>query len=176
MAQYNEKDIPNLTKNTIGKLNMIMRVAALNLFKQVILKTPVDTGRARGNWQTTVGGYAQGTTGAKSESEVLNEMVQTLQGERIKKGFFLTNNLPYIQKLEYGGYPNPAKDGTYVGEGKTKGPFTGPGFYKFSENGFSKQAPQGMVRISIQQIKEDLSEIIEDVVSKQQVGNIKDYE
>ena len=56
MAQYDEKDIPNLTNNTINKLNMIMRVAALNLFKQVILKTPVDSGRARGNWQTTVEG------------------------------------------------------------------------------------------------------------------------
>ena len=61
----------------------------------------------------------------------------------------MTNNLPYIQKLEYGGYPNPAKTGD-----KTV-------------NGYSKQAPAGMVRISLEQIKNELSEIIEDVIEKQ---------
>lgn len=50
MAVYNEPDdAKNISKNTMYKLNMIMKLAALNLFRQVILKTPVDNGRARSN-------------------------------------------------------------------------------------------------------------------------------
>ena len=156
MAKYdNPNDIQNLTKNTIDNLNKIMRLAALNLFRQVVLKTPVDTGRARSNWQATIGGVAKGTVdGEKSEEQILQEIVDVVSGGRIKQGFFLTNNLPYIQKLEYGGYPMSPKKGD-----KTTG-------------GYSKQAPAGMVRISMAQIEKDLNEIIEDVISKRR-GAIK---
>ena len=156
MAKYdNPNDIQNLTKNTMNNLNQIMRLAALNLFRQVVQKTPVDTGRARGNWQVSVGGAAKGIVeGEKSEEQVLQEIIEVIYEARIKQGFFLTNNLPYIQKLEYGGYPNPAKTGEKL------------------IAGFSKQAPAGMVRISMAQIEKDLNEIIEDVISKRR-GAIK---
>ena len=150
MAKYDEKDAFNLADNTIRKLNMIMRLAALNLFRQVILKTPVREGRARSNWVATVGDISREVTdNIKSEAQTVNDMIEKITGGQLKKGFFLTNNLPYIQKLEYGGYPNPAKTGT-----KTV-------------NGYSKQAPAGMVRISLEQIKNELSEIIEDVIENQ---------
>lgn len=42
------------------------------------------------------------------------------------------NGLPYAPVVEFGGYPNPPKGG----EGKTSG-------------GFSKQAPQGMLRPAV---------------------------
>lgn len=45
---------------------------------------------------------------------------------------FVRNGLPYAPVVEYGGYPNPPKKGT----GKTEG-------------GFSKQAPQGMLRPAV---------------------------
>jgi hypothetical protein len=150
MAVYNEPDdAKNISKNTMYKLNMIMKLAALNLFRQVILKTPVDNGRARSNWQTTIGDFAKGVVDeTKSTEQQITDMANTVYNARMKQGLFLTNNLPYIQKLEYGGYPNPAKTGDKL------------------VNGFSKQAPAGMVRISMEQIMKDLSEIVEDVVSK----------
>ena len=156
MAKYdNPNDIQNLTKNTMNNLNQIMRLAALNLFRQVVQKTPVDTGRARGNWQVSVGKAVQGEVSQiKSDADLLEEVAQVITSGNVKKGFFLTNNLPYIQKLEYGGYPNPAKTGEKL------------------IAGFSKQAPAGMVRISMAQIEKDLNEIIEDVISKRR-GAIK---
>lgn len=48
------------------------------------------------------------------------------------------NQQPYIKVLEYGLYPNPPKGG----KGKTV-------------NGFSTQAPRGMVRISIEEVKNE---------------------
>lgn len=52
------------------------------------------------------------------------------------ESLFISNNLPYITTLEYGGYPNPPKKGT----GKTI-------------NGYSKQAPNGMVGVTLADTK-----------------------
>ncbi len=57
----------------------------------------------------------------------------------------VTNALPYAAVVEYGLYPNPPKGGA----GKTTG-------------GFSSQAPQGMVGVTLAEVPQ----IIEEVVSK----------
>lgn len=58
---------------------------------------------------------------------------------KLKNGgeLFLFNNSPQARVIEYGGYPNPVKKGTYR---------KGRGYEKRSSGGFSRQAPQGMVR------------------------------
>ena len=145
MPEY--KDIENLSDRTIRKLNKIVKVAAMELFKSVIMMTPVDTGRARGNWQCTMTSPADGVIDSEqSEEATIAKMVETTLKSSIRKGIFLTNNLPYIQKLEYGGYG--------------QGPKT--------EGGYSKQAPAGMVRVSLDRIQKDLKEIIADVIEKEQ--------
>jgi hypothetical protein len=50
---------------------------------------------------------------------------------------YLFNNSPQARVIEYGGYPNPVKKGTYR---------KGRGYEKRSSGGFSRQAPQGIVR------------------------------
>jgi hypothetical protein len=35
---------------------------------------------------------------------------------------YLTNNLPYIQQLEYGGYPDPVKRGSWIKRSRHSGP------------------------------------------------------
>lgn len=150
MANYSDDDIPNFAENTIRKLDTLLRMTAIELFRRVILKTPVDTGRARGNWQTEIGRFTKGEIEQiKSEEQVLKEMIEKVTQGDIEKGFYMANNLPYIQKLEYGGYPQSPK----VPTGKTIG-------------GFSKQAPQGMVRISLEEVKKDFNRILNDVVNK----------
>lgn len=54
---------------------------------------------------------------------------------KIADGYVISTPVPYAPILEYGLYPNPSKGG----KGKTI-------------NGFSKQAPQGFVRISIKEV------------------------
>lgn len=150
MADYNDpKDLDDFAKNTMKKIDTAIRLGAINLFSQVIKKTPVDTGTAKGNWQTEIGKFVDTKIDIRSEEDTIKEVIDKVNKGDIKKGFYLSNNLPYIQKLEYGGYPTDPKKST----GKTIG-------------GFSKQAPQGMVRISMQKVEKDLKVILKDIVSK----------
>lgn len=106
----------------------------------IVLKTPVaeiNGGRARANWLPSLDAPDRGTTSRKDPSgtSVLSEArgMAKLAAGRV---FYLTNNLPYIRHLEYGLYGIPP--------GSANGPKT--------VGGYSKQAPAGMVRITINQV------------------------
>ncbi len=104
----------------------------LSFTKLVIEQTPVDTGRLRGNWQSSINQakLSQITTQQRGLSGAASNQAQKALAQfELGDIFFFTNNLPYARAVEFGLYPNPPKKG----EGKTVG-------------GFSKLAPQGMVR------------------------------
>lgn len=96
-------DIRRFTMKTTEAHNKITRVATLELFSGVIKATPVDTGRARGNWQTSPGSPAVGETERldKSGSEAIAE-VEAKTPEGAGQVTYLSNNLPYIMELEEG--------------------------------------------------------------------------
>jgi hypothetical protein len=100
------------------------------------------------------------TAADKQAARVLREIADKAGKAEWGTSIFLVNNLPYASVVEYGSYPNPPKRGTYVPTGKTKYGITGPGWVKRSEGGFSKQAPAGMVRVSLQEMKAYLDKII----------------
>lgn len=157
MADYGIEDIHNFAKITEDKIEQIFRLSAIQLFKSVILKTPVDTGRARSNWQTEIGKFSKGEIDhIKNNEALIADMINKVNEGTIAQGYFLANNLPYIQKLEYGGYPLAPKQGSWDKKKKD--------FVIKTEGGFSKQAPEGMVRISLEEVKADLKRILEDVV------------
>jgi len=58
------------------------RALVLDIFRSIQIRTPVDTGRARGNWQVEFNGAQEAT---------------------------IYNNSPYISKLEFGGYGDGPK-------------------------------------------------------------------
>ena len=102
------------------------RVFALNLLSRLVYRTPVDTGRARANWQ--VSNVSPNTNERKRFKKNQPNAVATDTVARGQKNIdknkegqsiWLANNLPYIQRLESGTW--------------------------------SKQAPQGMVAISIEE-------------------------
>lgn len=145
MADTFTAQVGDWAKKAKGAIDANVRSITIALFKGVILSTPVDTGRARGNWQTTVGapasGIVEGTdpSGASAIGSVLAN-----QGGA-GKVTFLTNNLPYIGVLEYGLYPNPPKLGTRL---------KGGGYEIRSVGGYSRRAPAGMIRVNMARIGE----------------------
>ena len=123
-------DIQRFAKKATDAHDKITRVATLELFKGVILATPVGNpdnwknpemappgyvgGRARGNWQCSVGSPASGEIERVDESG--NETVADAESKTPKGAgqvTMLTNNLPYIEKLEYG-HSSQAEPGAMV--------------------------------------------------------------
>jgi len=80
-----------------------MRAIALELFGSIIKDTPVDTGRARGNWQTSIGAPAAGEVDRLGEGEAIKEVSATVADFSGGKVIYLANNLVYIKSLEEGG-------------------------------------------------------------------------
>lgn len=115
----------------------------------VILLTPVDTGRARSNWSI-------------SRSETPNAVIRPAGGSPLDASraagqlanlgvyqtVWITNALPYIRVLEYGGYPQAPVRGSWDRQAKK--------WVIKSGGGYSRQAPRGMVRITVEGIRSAL--------------------
>lgn len=102
----------------------------LEMFSRVVQRTPVDTGRARANWTVSFDAPAPYVARPADKGDGMNYLLSQLQKFKLGQTVWLTNGLPYIRVLEYGEYPNPSKGEKTV-------------------NGFSKRAPQGMVRVTV---------------------------
>lgn len=146
------------------KIVTIQKALAFKLFDMILRKTPVDKGFLRGAWTISVGTVSTANAGRISSAKkgqapiteeiqqmrsILNQIARTQVGTVI----YFSNAMPYVAKVEFGGYPNPAKKGTYVKKGSRLGGVVGPGWVIRTANGFSTQAPQGMVQVSIQEVQ-----------------------
>jgi len=102
----------------------------LDLLKDIVLNTPVDSGRARANWQCSLNAPTSGEIAfsADTGSGITAPKVSAGSTYAIDVGgivaskasgniFWISNNLPYIYRLEF--------------------------------EQWSKQAPSGMVRLAI---------------------------
>jgi len=94
----------------------------IDLARAIIRSTPVDTGRAKGNWQYSAGSQIQeisldDKSGNVATAKIIEQVALISEGD-LERGesFYIGNNLDYIEGLEYGD---------------------------------SKQSPQGMLRINV---------------------------
>lgn len=99
-----ESDMKKFAKKLNITLEERMRSLKIDLFSSIIIETRVDTGRLRGNWQTSTGSpnlsetdrldkTPKGTGGGVAIEEVMG----TVQGLTTD---YLTNNLPYAAVYE----------------------------------------------------------------------------
>lgn len=134
----------------------VWRASLFNVFTNVVLGSPVDTGRFRNNWflEPTAGTQTTNAKG-KQGSAALSRISKALPA--LGESAVLYNNLPYAATIEYGGYPNPVKIGTYNKRTKS--------YEQRSEGGYSKLAPQGMVRISAR----EWPQIVEELARKNKI-------
>ena len=130
---------------------------AFSVFNRVVVKTPVDTGQARSNWLVSINedddrklgadvkykkikrskGKNTGKVEIKRSVKLERSATKTKEQGRMAIAFaqgddkiIIQNNLPYIRKLEYGGFTDKPETEKTIG-------------------GFSKQAPQGMVGLTL---------------------------
>lgn len=105
----------------------MVRGTLLGLTSRIIKRSPVDTGRFRNNWQATVNSPASGLkTGVDKTGEgAVAEARTAVNRLEMGQDFYLSNNLPYAQRLEFG---------------------------------WSQQAPNGMLRLSIAELQARMNE------------------
>jgi hypothetical protein len=117
-------DISRWIEETEEILFETTTAALMKVNEDSITGTPVDTGTARGGWVATVGipSSSKGAADVNGTNTInkANAVAQDAPGKR----YFLTNNIVYIRKLEYG---------------------------------HSRQAPGGMARIAMENIKNALN-------------------
>ena len=109
-AQF-EADLQAFARAVGQSLDKTVRAITIEWFSSTVLSTPVDTGRLRGNWQLTIGAPAS------SISATLDPTGSITQGNIVRgvggmgKVTYLTNNLDYASKIEYGGSRTKAPRG-----------------------------------------------------------------
>lgn len=111
----------------------VVRLLALKIETGAVMKTPVDTGRARASWNTSEE-YAQLEVATEGEHPAFQGQLSAhpnptgyLSGE---KPIYITNNLEYIIDLEYGS---------------------------------SNQAPNGMARLAVADALAELNSIVDEI-------------
>lgn len=97
-------DIRRFTDKAEKDTDKVVRAITFGLFREVIQRTPVDTGRLKGNWQATQGAPAYGTatTTDKDGNSTITRMAAGIGGWGSVT--YLANNLPYAQRIEFDGH------------------------------------------------------------------------
>lgn len=112
-------DLKKFGKVTREQAKVIFQKITIDLDTRVVLGTPVDEGRARGNWYPSLSQPSSARDDKvrdKSGSKAIAAITATALGADLGETIWLTNNLPYILPLE---------------------------------NGHSGQAPEGMVDLNL---------------------------
>jgi hypothetical protein len=113
---------PRVVKANIDQLVIrVQQKIAFQLLEGIINMNPVLTGRARGNWQVSIGSPSETImmTNWPSAGEAIQRGAATISSLTTLGAIYLVNNLPYIVPLE---------------------------------QGTSKQAPQGMVQVTLDRV------------------------
>lgn len=131
-------DLAKLCAKAGDKAELVVRRTALELQAEMIERTPVDTGRAKGNWVASVGAMTGETSsredktplGRHDSAGAIKEAAGRLKAWTPGQTIWLVNNLVYARKLELG---------------------------------HSKQAPHGMVRLAVQNYAEAVRKATESI-------------
>lgn len=111
--------IADLAEKAKTDLQTVARKITLDVFAKVALRSPVDTGRFRANWNVSYGAptfdITESTSAERASAEVQKALTLAVGGV-----VWMSNGLPYARRLEHG---------------------------------WSKQAPAGMVKLTIQEFQ-----------------------
>jgi len=135
-------DIDRFLSRVDINANTVIKKLTLGIARSVIEKSPVDTGRFKGNWQLGINEKPSGTiddasefdrsesgtarTTAPSLVRIKNKLPERPAGSVL----FITNNLDYAEKLE---------------------------------NGSSQQAPSGVVEITVLEFQRYVNEAVREL-------------
>ncbi len=80
----------------------VVRQMAIAVDRKLVLRTPVDTGRARSNWLVGINSRVSGTTAPATQGAALSAARARITASKPGDSIFISNNLPYIGRLNAG--------------------------------------------------------------------------
>ena len=85
-------------------INQDVRAISLNLLTGLVKTTPVDSGRAKGNWFVSTGAPDRSTNETRRQGEALSQGSKEIAGAKKDEypTITISNNLPYIERLNDG--------------------------------------------------------------------------
>lgn len=97
-------DLSVFSDKSSKKMSQIARRVFIDISKDVIRHTPVDTGRARSNWLPEINRHSDVTTldNDKTIKRNMTKVIDKTKEFKLGDKLTLTNNLTYITALEYG--------------------------------------------------------------------------
>tara|TARA_R110000822_G_scaffold59380_5_gene148251 strand:- start:1119 stop:1559 length:441 start_codon:yes stop_codon:yes gene_type:complete len=120
-------DIKKFADKTERNVNDVAQAVAIDLFSRVVKSTPVGNpslwkkkppvgyvaGRLRGNWQCSLGSPVMGALDTRDTSggTTISNIVAVTESFKGDGAIFLTNNVPYANRIEYLGHSSQAPTG-----------------------------------------------------------------
>lgn len=115
LEEFEDSTVPLIAKE-------VQKTLVIEIYKRIVLTTPVLTGRARRNWTPTIGTPSNFSTedvagvlltGApvtQDEKSRIKSVISTLNALPLGQTVWISNNLPYIRRLD-NGYSQKAPSG-----------------------------------------------------------------
>lgn len=95
--------ISRFKEKALEKVERSRRQILFEVFRSVVLDTPVLEGTLRGNWQLSTSPKLD-QLDTRSQAAVLSEIESVLNATRMGDTVYLTNNLPYAYPIEFYGW------------------------------------------------------------------------
>lgn len=124
------KVIDNWIKSVEQAVTNVFRDVVIECGGRVIRMSPVDSGLFKGNWQLTIDneGSSEIQRFDSNGGSTLNDLVSKANLLTAGQVAYILNHIEYGYDLENGTYRGPTA--------------------KVTDDGFSRQAPEGMVRVT----------------------------
>ena len=117
-------DLKEFAEKTKAKLSDVVQESAIDLFSEIIRETPIGDpslwkypapadykpGSLQSNWQCTLDSSASGQlTAITTDTATISAMSSVVYSAQPDQPIFLTNNLPYGERIEYGSWSHIQK-------------------------------------------------------------------
>lgn len=100
-----DKDLAKATKKIEKALEQTVRGASIEMFGEIVRRTPVITGRLRGNWQAQTKSPDLSTvdTVGETEGSIISREASTVNSFKLSdETLWFSNNLAYAEAMETG--------------------------------------------------------------------------
>jgi hypothetical protein len=103
----------NLLKQVNGNVENVVKKSVFDLTSAIIKDTAVSSGALRANWQVSFNQSIDSKVDNLdvTGNETITKVATQINNNKVPLVYWIQNNLPYAEKIEYGGSPQNNRRG-----------------------------------------------------------------